>query len=304
MIKNKADRPFYQYKALSADAKKLDKVLYSYVRTALVGSAKSLVAGANKERYTTYMLMLHKHAKLSQPNAKSQAILDMLSVTFDGNPQSFARDINKRAFALMKADVGPVDIILTGFKEADNLPTSLKYQIAADIEKDCVDTTNIMDKLHEYSAVLLGASGSIGDTSVNITQPEQIRSFRPRTPQNPQNNTPFNPNNQTIAKVCPRCERPNMCVVGGCFYNSKIDGTSIPKESKSALGRDLGRAYYQHKARSQPTRDANVVSPAPAEDADCNIAASPKPDKDSVVMDELAAFLLKELINLLSLILF
>ena len=66
--------------------------------------------------------MLHKHAKLSQPNAKSQAILDMLSVTFDGNPQSFARDINKRAFALMKADVGPVDIILTGFKEADNQP--------------------------------------------------------------------------------------------------------------------------------------------------------------------------------------
>lgn len=63
LLKNKADRPFYQYKALSADAKKLDKVLYSYVRTALIGSAKSLVAGANKERYTTYMLMLHKHAQ-------------------------------------------------------------------------------------------------------------------------------------------------------------------------------------------------------------------------------------------------
>ena len=296
------DRPFYAYKTLSVVAREQDSKLYDYLKIALAESASSIIVGHNKQRYTTLMLMLHKHAKLTVANVKSKSIKDMLSVEFQGNPEAFFRQCSEKASALLQADVTPIDIVLTGIKEAENLPTALKYQIATDIEKEVVTQDNLMDKLHEYSAVLLGASGDIADTSANISQTDSFRSFRPRTDitQNTQKthqyNTPFNPHNQTIATVCPRCDRPNMCVVGGCFNNFKMDRTTpLPKESKSALGRELGVLFSKtRRTFSPPTRDAQVVTPAPAEDANCNIAASPKSDKDSVV-DELAALLLADL---------
>ena len=104
-----------------------------------------------------------------------------MSVEFQGNPEAFFRQCSEKASALLQADVTPIDIILTGIKEAENLPTALKYQIATDIEKEVVTQDNLMDKLHEYSAVLLGASGDIADTSANISQTDSFRSFRPRT---------------------------------------------------------------------------------------------------------------------------
>ena len=125
--------------------------------------------------------MLHKHAKLTVANVKSKSIKDMLSVEFQGNPEAFFRQCSEKASALLQADVTPIDIVLTGIKEAENLPTALKYQIATDIEKEVVTQDNLMDKLHEYSAVLLGASGDIADTSANISQTDSFRSFRPRT---------------------------------------------------------------------------------------------------------------------------
>ena len=67
------DRPFYAYKTLSVVAREQDSKLYDYLKIALAESASSIIVGHNKQRYTTLMLMLHKHAKLTVANVTRHA---------------------------------------------------------------------------------------------------------------------------------------------------------------------------------------------------------------------------------------
>ena len=150
---------FEDYSELSQEARDLDAALLPHLRAIITGSKRGLLDHLAFPLFTQGMMILHQHFKRDKCSCITQAFSLGQQLRFTGDTKEYQIQLYSFVDQLLSTNATIYDFILACVIDSD-LPSSVKYSIARDINEKDISNINIFDMIEGYCADISAVSGS------------------------------------------------------------------------------------------------------------------------------------------------
>lgn len=248
------------YFNLSPGALALDRMLYSVLRTLVIGSKAVLIRCIKRQSYIQGMCLLHRHCDITRNDRIAKAFDDVDKLSFKGDAQEWATTAisSVRELYASKASIAHYCLTRLMHNFAGKVKT-VQYRIAEDLQAlKPGDEVNIYDLIQTYASMI----ASVGDSTGKIMNVNEDH----------KDHTCFNCGEKGHHKKdCPKLE----------FGNGYEESSSLPPQRGRGRGKGGGRnrstctfcgwrghtEHECHKKKQMQKQVMQVMSMgAPAED--------------------------------------
>ena len=147
-----------------AEARELDKSLYSTLLSAVKGQKRSIIAGLRVPSYVAAMATLWINDSVSHTDRKLRALEKLQKLEYKGNVDTYYSQAHSCIREFYNSGITLEDIVLLAVRDSfENRYRQVKIDVGKDIDSDCDKRHCILDLVQKYCRLIASA----GDGNTN-----------------------------------------------------------------------------------------------------------------------------------------